>query len=51
MDCIYFSMPSEDLDVNEGMQVDVAFAPQINEFRGRTSVQLHVLDIRKSSSL
>jgi len=50
MDCIYFSMPSEDLDVNEGMQVDVAFAPQINEFRGRTSVQLHVIDIRRSSS-
>ena len=48
LDCIYFSMPSEDLGVSEGMLVDVAFEPQINEFRGRTSVQLHVLDIRRS---
>ena len=49
LDCIYFSMPPGDLGVSEGMLVDVAFEPQINEFRGRTSVQLHVLDIRQSN--
>ena len=46
LDCIYFSMPSEDLAVSEGMLVDVAFGPQINEFRGRTGVQLFVVDIK-----
>ena len=48
LDCIFFSMPSERLGVSEGMLVDVAFEPQINEFRGRTSVQLHLFDIRES---
>jgi len=48
MDCIFFSMSSESLGVREGTMVDVAFEPQINEFRGRVSVQLHVLDIRPS---
>ena len=48
LDCIYFSMPSENLDVSVGMLVDVAFVPQINEFRGRTNVQLHVIDVRES---
>lgn len=48
LDCIYFAMPSDDLDVSEGMYVDVAFEPQINEFRGRSSVQLQVFDIRAS---
>ena len=49
LDCIYFSMPSEKLDVSAGMLVDVAFVPQINEFRGRTNVQLHVLDVRPAT--
>ncbi|MCL2046318.1 MAG: single-stranded-DNA-specific exonuclease RecJ [Oscillospiraceae bacterium] len=48
MDCIYFSMPAENLNVNVGMLVDIAFEPQINEFRGRTTVQLHILDIKQS---
>ena len=47
-DCIYFSMPSDELGVIQGMLVDVAFEPQINEFRGRTNVQLLVLGIRPS---
>ena len=50
LDCIFFSMPSEELDVSEGMLVDVAFEPQINEFRGRSSVQLQVFDIRAAQS-
>ena len=48
LDCIYFSMQSENLDVSTGMLVDVAFEPQINEFRGRTNVQLHVFDVKAS---
>ena len=48
LDCIYFAMPSDELDVCEGMQVDVAFEPQINDFRGRSNVQLQVFDIKES---
>ena len=47
-DCIYFSMVSSELGIEEGDLVDIAFEPQINEFKGRISVQLNVLDIRKS---
>ena len=50
LDCIFFSMPTENLNLREGMLVDVAFEPQINEFRGRTNVQLHVLDVRISNN-
>ena len=51
LDCVYFSMPSGDLSVSEGMLVDVAFEPQINEYRGRTSVQLLVIDIKMSLAI
>ena len=47
-DCIYFSKQSDSLGVAEGISVDMAFEPQINEFRGRTNVQLLVLGIRPS---
>ena len=50
LDCVFFSMTLEDLSINEGMFVDVAFEPQINDFRGRCSVQLHILDIRTSET-
>ena len=48
LDCIFFSASTDDLGVSEGMLVDLAFEPQINEFRGRTSVQLQLHDIRAS---
>jgi len=48
LDCVFFSMPYENLGVREGMLVDVAFEPQINDYRGRSDVQLHVMDIRPS---
>ena len=48
-DCIFFSMPSEKLGVSDGMTVDLAFEPQINEFRGRVSVQLHLIDVRETA--
>ena len=46
LDGIYFSMAPEDLGADEGDFVDIAFEPQINEFRGRRDVQLLVLDIQ-----
>lgn len=46
LDCIYFSMQAKDLGVEEGADVDVAFEPQINVFRGKTNVQLQLYDIR-----
>jgi len=48
LDCIFFSAPASDLGVSVGMLVDLAFEPQINEFRGRSSVQLQLFDIRRS---
>jgi len=43
---IFFSTTAESASVNQGDLVDVAFIPQINEFRGERSVQLHLQDIR-----
>ncbi len=43
---IYFSANPEIITVRQGDLVDVAFHPQINEFRGERSVQMGVLDIR-----
>ena len=45
---IYFSASPETAFVNQGDLVDVAFIPQVNEFRGERSVQMNVLDIRPS---
>jgi single-stranded-DNA-specific exonuclease len=47
MDCIFFAMEAEKMGVREGDAVDVAFQPQVNDFRRRT-VQLHIMDIRPS---
>jgi len=49
LDCIFFSVSSDDLGVCEGDLVDLAFEPQINEFRGRSTVQLQLFDIRASA--
>ncbi len=43
---IWFSTTAETASVTPGDLVDVAFAPQINAFRGERSVQMNVLDIR-----
>ena len=45
---IYFSANPESASVCNGDLVDIAFVPQINEFRGERSVQMNVLDIRPS---
>ncbi len=43
---IYFSATAESASVTLGDLVDVAFVPQINEFRGERTVQMNVTDIR-----
>ena len=45
---IYFSATPQSASVAQGELVDVAFTPQINEFRGERTVQMNVLDIRPS---
>ena len=47
---IYFSVNPDSVSIQTGDLVDVAFTPQINEFRGERSVQMNVLDIRPSCS-
>ena len=44
---IFFSHTERELDVHAGERVDVAFTPQINEFRGHVSVQLLVSALRR----
>lgn len=48
LNAIYFSATPETVPVSLGDVVDVAFTPQINEFRGERNVQMNVLDIRPS---
>jgi len=45
---IYFSATAETASIAQGDLVDVAFCPQINEFRGERTVQMNILDIRPS---
>ena len=44
---IFFSHTERELDIHAGDAVDIAFTPQINEFRGHVSVQLLVSAIRR----
>ena len=46
VNAIYFSASPESASIRQGDVVDVAFNPQINEFRGERSVQMNILDIR-----
>lgn len=48
---IFFSHTAEELGIREGELVDVAFCPQINEFRGHVSVQLLVSALRAHDAL
>lgn len=45
---IFFSATARSASIAEGDVVDVAFHPEINEFRAERSVQLNVVDIRPS---
>ena len=46
INAIYFSATPETASIQSGDLVDVAFVPQINEFRGERTVQMNILDIR-----
>ena len=45
---IYFSANAETASIAPGDLVDVAFVPQVNDFRGEKTVQMNVVDIRPS---
>ena len=45
---IFFSATPESASISEGDEVDVAYLPQINEFKGERTVQMNVLDMRPS---
>ncbi len=51
INAIYFSATAETASVEPGDVVDVAFHPQVNEFRGERTVQMNVLDIRPSCNV
>ena len=46
LECVFFSHSPTELGAEAGRRADIVFAPQINEFRGRRSVQLLLSDIR-----
>ena len=50
LDSIFFSADGAQLGLVPGGRIDVAFYPQINEFRGERTVQMNLLDIRPSCS-
>ena len=51
LNAISFSTTAQSASVEPGDLVDVAFVPQINEYRGERTVQLNVTDIRPSCSV
>ena len=46
-ECVFFSHTESELGVEAGDTVDIAFTPQINEYRLRSSVQLQIAAVRK----
>lgn len=49
-DGIFFSHTQDELGIRRGDLVDIAFTPQINEFRGQVSVQLLLRALRPHES-
>ncbi len=45
-DAIFFAATAAEAGVRPGDRVDIAFCPQINEYRGWRSVQLQITDLR-----
>ena len=45
-DAVFFGQTAQELGARAGQAVDIIFAPQINEFRSRRSVQLVLSDLR-----
>ena len=50
IEAIFFSADGNQLGLHPGCRVDVAFYPNINEFRGLRSVQLQVVDLKPAPS-
>ena len=48
-DAIFFSATAASCGVSVGMRVDAAFHLQVNEFRGVSSVQLQLVDLRPAA--
>ena len=48
LNAIGFGMTPQSASIEPGDVVDVAFVPQVNEFRGERTVQLNIQDIRPS---
>jgi len=48
-DGVFFSATVEELGLQEGDRVDIAFTPQCNTFRGRTTLQLLIRDMAKAT--
>lgn len=48
-DAIFFSATAAACGVSEGMRVDAAFHLQVNEFRGVSSIQLQLVDLRPAA--
>ena len=48
LNAIAFGMTPQSASIEPGDAVDVAFIPQVNEFRGERTVQLNIQDIRPS---
>ncbi len=46
INAIYFSMTAQSAAIAQGDLVDIAFVPQINDFRDERTVQMNILDIR-----
>ena len=51
LNAICFSATPQSASIEPGDVVDVAFQPQVNEFRGERSVQLNIMDIRPHCSV
>ena len=48
LNAIHFGITPQGASIEPGDLVDVAFIPQVNEFRGERTVQLNIQDIRPS---
>lgn len=48
VNAIYFSANPESASISVGDVVDIAFTPQINEYRNERTAQMNVIDIRPS---
>jgi single-stranded-DNA-specific exonuclease len=47
-EAVFFRRSAGDMGAEAGMKADVAFTPQVNEFRGRRGVQLNLMDFRQA---